>query len=445
MIQREIEAQIPADEGDFTLVYYSNDVDAKEHLALTMGDVAGKEDVPVRIHSECFTGDTLGSRRCDCREQLRLAKKFIAENGQGVIIYLRQEGRGIGLLNKLKAYNLQDQGLDTVEANLEIGRQADEREYSVAVEMLQELNVKSVRLMTNNPEKISAIETAGISVTGRIPLQVPITGLNRKYLNTKQNRMNHLLDLGLSAEQPAISEHVESVLAMIQKAITEQPRAKNRPGVTLTYAQSMDGSIAFEAEQQLTISCPEAMMLTHGLRTIHDALIIGIGTVLSDNPQLTARYYTGPNPQPVIIDSQLRMPLESNLLSNPPVMPIIATTEKASEERREILRDSGAKILTLPANAQGGVDLSVLLSELQQIGIRQVMVEGGARIITSFLAEQLVDSLILTIAPHLLGGLRGVRNLNLPTPVERPHLENLQHRQVGKDLIVWGKLTWGAV
>jgi len=445
MIQREVEANIPTDEGNFRLVYYSNDVDGKEHIALTLGEVKGKENVPVRIHSECFTGDTLGSRRCDCREQLRLAKKFIAERGEGVIIYLRQEGRGIGLLNKLKAYNLQDQGLDTVDANLELGRGSDEREYSLATEMLKELGVESVQLMTNNPDKISAVEQSGLEVTGRIPMEAPITNLNRKYLSAKQQRMNHLINISGDSNYAGDTEHIYSVLHMIQRAINLPASVPGRPEVTLTYAQSMDGSIAFEADKQLTISCPEAMTLTHGLRTIHDAIIVGIGTVLSDNPELTARHFSGPSPQPIVIDSQLRMPLEAKLLSNPPVLPIVATTEDAPDEKRKTLEDAGARILTLPANQRNRVDLSALLEALDEINLHRVMVEGGARIITSFLTEQLVDNMILTIAPHLLGGLRGVRNLNLPTPVERPHLENLQHRQVGKDLIVWGKVNWGAV
>jgi len=445
MIQREVGANIPTDEGNFTVIYYSNDIDGKEHMALTMGDIAGESDIPVRIHSECFTGDTLGSRRCDCREQLRLAKKFIAERGKGVIIYLRQEGRGIGLLNKLKAYNLQDQGMDTVDANLELGRGSDEREYSLATEMLKELGVKSVQLMTNNPDKISAVKEAGIEVTGRIPLETPITSLNQEYLSTKRNRMNHLLNISDNSNYTSESEYIHSVLKMIQQAINAPTAASGRPEVTLTYAQSMDGSIAFEPDKQLTISCPEAMTLTHGLRTIHDAIIVGIGTVISDDPQLTARHFSGPNPQPVIIDSQLRIPLEAKLLSNPPVLPIIATTEDAPAEKRATLEAAGSRIIMLPSNHRKRVDLSNLLSALAEMNIQRVMVEGGARIITSFLTEQLVDNMILTIAPHLLGGLRGVRNLNLPTPIERPHLENLQHRQVGKDLIVWGKLNWGAV
>jgi len=161
-----------------------------------MGDVTGHADVLVRVHSECFTGDVLRSRRCDCGEQLHRAMLRIAEAGAGMVIYLRQEGRGIGLLNKLHAYNLQDQGYDTVDANLILGHQADERDYTVAALILQDWGVQSVSLMTNNPAKIESLRKLGMSVTERVPLQTDVTPDNAFYLRTKVERMNHLLMLG---------------------------------------------------------------------------------------------------------------------------------------------------------------------------------------------------------------------------------------------------------
>ena len=157
-----VQTPIPTAHGVFTLHYFSNTLDNKEHIALVMGEVALHEDVPVRIHSECFTGDVLGSKRCDCGEQLDLALQMIAQRGVGVLIYLRQEGRGIGLLKKLQAYNLQDQGMDTVDANLHLGYQADEREYSIAALILDALKIKSIELITNNPEKITALNRLGV-------------------------------------------------------------------------------------------------------------------------------------------------------------------------------------------------------------------------------------------------------------------------------------------
>ncbi len=189
-------ARIPTAEGEFQLCLYENNRDDKEHLALVMGDVTGKEDVLVRVHSECFTGEVLHSRRCDCGAQLHDAMRRIAEAGEGILIYLRQEGRGIGLLNKLRAYNLQDLGYDTVDANLILGHQADERDYTVAALVLQGWGVRSINLMTNNPDKIERLRELGVQVTARVPLQANVTPDNAFYLRTKVERMNHLLMLG---------------------------------------------------------------------------------------------------------------------------------------------------------------------------------------------------------------------------------------------------------
>jgi 3,4-dihydroxy 2-butanone 4-phosphate synthase/GTP cyclohydrolase II len=191
-----IQARIPTNWGEFRLCFFENLADGKEHLAIVYGEVTGREDVLIRIHSECYTGDVLGSHRCDCGEQLHQALQLIAQEGHGMVLYLRQEGRGIGLRSKLLAYNLQDQGYDTVEANLLLGHAEDERDYSVAAEMLRQLEVKSVRLLTNNPTKLESLQELGIAVTARVPL-VPshITPDNWRYLQTKVARMRHLLEL----------------------------------------------------------------------------------------------------------------------------------------------------------------------------------------------------------------------------------------------------------
>ena len=188
-----VQTRIPTRHGEFMLHYYSNNIDDKEHVALVKGDLAGKDNVPVRIHSECFTGDVLGSRRCDCGEQLDMAMQLIDEAGFGVLIYLRQEGRGIGLLKKLQAYNLQDQGMDTVDANIHLGHLADEREYSIAALMLQSLKIKSIQLMTNNPKKIDELKKLGIHVAGRIPVEAQAHNDNVGYLKTKAKKMAHML------------------------------------------------------------------------------------------------------------------------------------------------------------------------------------------------------------------------------------------------------------
>jgi len=194
-IEDKVQTRIPTNHGEFTLHYYRNNQDDKEHMAFVKGDVADKDNVPVRIHSECFTGDVLGSRRCDCGEQLDMALDLINQKGFGVLLYLRQEGRGIGLFEKLKAYNLQDQGLDTVDANLELGHLADERRYDVAALILNNLKIRSVALITNNPQKIDDLTALGISVNQRIAIQTLTNSDNIDYLKTKAERMHHMLSV----------------------------------------------------------------------------------------------------------------------------------------------------------------------------------------------------------------------------------------------------------
>jgi GTP cyclohydrolase II len=193
-VTKQATARIPTVYGEFELTLYTNTLDEKEHLALSLGPVSSEEGVLVRVHSECFTGDVLGSRRCDCGEQLEHAMQLVADEGTGVIVYLRQEGRGIGLLEKLKAYNLQDQGFDTVEANVMLGHEPDERDYSIAAQILEDLAVRSARLMTNNPAKIDALTSLGVPITERVPLQEDANSDNAAYLLTKVHRMDHLLD-----------------------------------------------------------------------------------------------------------------------------------------------------------------------------------------------------------------------------------------------------------
>ena len=195
LMKIEVVANMPTDNGTFKIVGFENHIDGKEHIALVKGDVKGKEGVTVRIHSECFTGDILGSLRCDCGSQLKTAMRRIDRLGEGVILYLRQEGRGIGLLNKLRAYNLQEEGMDTLDANLHLGFGADMRDYAVAAQMLKALGVKSIKLLTNNPLKINGLEEYGIPVVEREEIEIEHNKVNKIYLKTKKERMGHLLKI----------------------------------------------------------------------------------------------------------------------------------------------------------------------------------------------------------------------------------------------------------
>ena len=202
-------ADLPTRFGQFQIAAFWNNRDSKEHVAILHGDVFGGEDVPTRVHSECLTGDAIGSLRCDCRDQLETALRLIASEERGLVIYLRQEGRGIGLLNKIRAYSLQDRGLDTVEANVALGFRDDEREYSIAAHMLFSLQVKSIRLMTNNPRKINDLARYGIQITGRKPHVIPPNQYNRFYLETKALKSGHYIDF---SGKPHLEEQGESVV-----------------------------------------------------------------------------------------------------------------------------------------------------------------------------------------------------------------------------------------
>jgi GTP cyclohydrolase II len=446
-VRRGAKARIPTGMGEFQLLFYANDRDDKEHLALVLGEVGGQQEVLVRVHSECFTGDVLGSRRCDCGEQLRLALRLIAEAGSGVIIYLRQEGRGIGLLKKLWAYNLQDQGYDTVEANLRLGHLADERDYVLAARILEDLGVASIRLLTNNPRKIESLKEAGVEVAARLPLQTPVHPENARYLRTKAERLRHLLLLedrqgerpGPPSQKLALMEEIDRLLS----SAPEHRRQTGRPFVTLSYAQSLDGSIAARPGHPLTLSGGQSMALTHSLRAAHDAILVGIGTVLADNPKLNVRLVPGKNPQPVVVDSRLRFPTYANLLRHNGRVPWIATSEKADPDRQMALEEAGARVLRLPGD-NGWVDLAALLKRLGDLGINSLMVEGGAQIITSFLAARLIDQMVITIAPLLVGGLRVVDQSGLPYAANFPRLRNIRYQKVGEDLVLRGDPDWQA-
>lgn len=195
LINREVEVTLPTEYGEFKMIAYTNALDDKEHIALVKGDISKDTPTLVRVHSECLTGDLFGSKRCDCGPQLHQALRQIEEAGEGALLYMRQEGRGIGLLNKLKAYELQENGFDTVEANLELGFAADLRDYGIGAQMLKDLGIGKIKLLTNNPRKIKGLEGYGLEVVERIPIIIEPNECNSTYLCTKKEKLGHLLNI----------------------------------------------------------------------------------------------------------------------------------------------------------------------------------------------------------------------------------------------------------
>jgi 3,4-dihydroxy 2-butanone 4-phosphate synthase/GTP cyclohydrolase II len=203
VIHRAAETVLPTDYGDFGLVVYETDIDDNQHLALTKGDIAHGDSVLVRVHSECLTGDVFHSMRCDCGSQLHEAMRIIDEEGSGVLVYMRQEGRGIGLVNKIKAYKLQDEGMDTHEANIHLGFDPDPREYGIGAQILKDLGVTTMRLITNNPVKRKGLQGYGLEITGQVPIEIPANEHNERYLKTKRDKFGH--------ELPELSEGENTV------------------------------------------------------------------------------------------------------------------------------------------------------------------------------------------------------------------------------------------
>jgi 3,4-dihydroxy 2-butanone 4-phosphate synthase/GTP cyclohydrolase II len=232
---------------------------------------------------------------------------------------------------------------------------------------------------------------------------------------------------------------VDLVHDRLQRALAAGSRGR-RHFVTLTYAQSIDGSIAGVGGKTLLLSNPQSQAMTHRLRALHDAILIGINTVLSDDPRLTVRLVRGQNPRPVVVDSRLRFPLDAKLLTEPSASPIIATTDDSCSQKMAELTEAGAQVIRLPAQANGLVDLPELLNRLKQLGIQSVMIEGGARIITSVLRDLLADLLVVTISPAFVGGLPAIESCPDPDQIRMPRLTNLGLQMLGSDIIVFGEL-----
>jgi GTP cyclohydrolase II len=401
------------------------------YLALVKGEVAGAGSVLTRVHSECLTGDVLGSLRCDCGLQLRIAMREIAAEGRGVLLYATgHEGRGIGLINKLRAYTHQDRGLDTIDANLHLGLPVDARSFGDAADVLMGLGITSVRLLTNNPKKVAELASAGVHVEGTVPIPTSPHFRNSSYLRSKEMRLGHTAPAAVVPGIPALNSGAGDLLG----AHRPQPR---RPYVALKYAQTLDGRIATATGDSRWISEEAERRITHSLRAASDGVLVGIGTILRDDPRLTVRMVPGASPVRIVIDSTLRIPLSSQVIDGA-ASTIVLTTERSPTRKRRALRERQVGVRVVESGPRG-VDLHAALVVLRDMGIRSLLVEGGSRIITSMLAERLADRLIVAIAPTIVGsGTEAVGDLSIHRIAQGVRLANRSVHVLDDDvLLAW--------
>jgi GTP cyclohydrolase II len=400
------------------------------HLALVKGRIAHRKGVLTRLHSECLTGDALGSLRCDCGMQLRLALQTIAAAGDGILVYaIGHEGRGVGLTNKLLAYVQQDNGADTVDANLHLGLPVDARRYDDAASVLRILGVASVRLLTNNPAKVEALDRLGVVVDGVQPLPTAPHARNLRYLRTKRARLGHVDAVG---EPLVVPEPRPPDVAELMGAVRAPA---HRPYVVLKYAQTLDGRIATASGDSKWISCEAERTVSHALRAACDAVLVGVDTVVHDDPQLTVRMVAGSSPVRVVLDSTLRMPRGARVLRDDAAT-VVLTTEKSRISTRRWLRDQQIAVHVVEPGP-GGVDAVHALRVLRELGVESLLVEGGAKVITSLLGAGVVDRVVISVAPTILGaGTEAVGDLRVNEVTEGIRLENRFMCSVDDDVLV---------
>jgi GTP cyclohydrolase II len=434
---------LPTWAGEFGLRAFEG-ASGEVYLVFVYGDIGDGRDLLVRLHSACLTGDAFGSLRCDCGPQLRLAMRQIVAEGRGVLLYAAgHEGRGVGLVAKLRAYMLQDQGHDTVDAQRRLGLPVDARDFREAVQVLRAAGVRSSRLLTNNPAKATAMRSEGVPVERLVSLPTAPHLRNRGYVQTKQRRLGHRAPGG----EPVAGDGFGGGDGRAVDATALLGDVGVRPGrpyVVLKYAQSLDGRIATGGGDSKWISGPQERRVAHALRAACDAVLVGAGTVLADDPLLTVRMVPGASPIRVVLDSGLRVPPDAQVFG-PEAATIVLAATGSDPDRREALRQRGVKVEVVPEAPGGGVDLAAGLERLLSLGIRCLLVEGGSRVLTSALRARLADRLVVAVAPVLLGaGTDAVGDLGAGLVSDGLRLVGRSVHQVGPDLLVAGDLDWPA-
>lgn len=404
-VERVADTRLPTDHGTFRMTAYRDDT-GMDHVVLSLGvhdDDPDHLDPPlVRVHSECLTGDALGSHRCDCGEQLQQALALVARTGRGAVVYARgHEGRAIGLGEKLRAYALQDRGADTVDANLALGHPADARTYDHCAAMLLDLGVDRLRLLSSNPAKEAALRDLGISIVERVPLVMPDREENAFYLATKRRRMGH--------DQSAPDDWSQLLAGRVPTSGVLAQRygdlaRDTGPLVVAQLGQSLDGFIATRTGDANFVTGELDREHLHRLRALVDAVVVGAATVACDDSRLTVRAVPGPHPTRVVLDPRGVLPAQASVLTDDAartlwvVGPEVDTP--AVGDHVEVVRWPSA----------GAMEPREVLDLLASRGLHRVLVEGGGRLVSAFVRAGAVDRLFLTTAPVLIGdGVPGLR------------------------------------
>jgi 3,4-dihydroxy 2-butanone 4-phosphate synthase/GTP cyclohydrolase II len=422
-------APIPTPYGEFQARAFESPA-GHVHLAIVFGEIGDGESLLTRVHSECLTGDALGSLRCDCGVQLRSALRRVAAEGRGVVLYVNgHEGRGIGLVNKLRAYVEQDAGADTVDANLRLGLDVDRRDYGEAAAILRTLGVRSVRLLTNNPGKAAGLRGHGVVVQSLQPLPAAANRHNRAYLATKQARLGHAGSTVPGPDElPATPIDVGTLLGSLR------PRP-DRPYVVLKYAQTLDGRIATRTGDARWISGEAERQVAHAMRSGCDAVLVGARTLLHDDPQLTVRMVAGASPLRVVLDSTLRTPLSAKVLSDDAATVILCRPDADPARRRELVA-AGATVRDV-APGPNGLDTAAVLRLLRSLGVASLLVEGGGRVITSMLRAAAVDRVVVSLSPTIIGsGVEAVGPLGIDEVADGVRLANRSVFLAGDDVLL---------
>jgi GTP cyclohydrolase II len=428
-IREVASAPIPTPYGEFDARAFETP-SGHVHLALVLGAIGDGGSVLTRLHSECLTGDALGSLRCDCGVQLRSAMRAVAAEGRGVVLYLDgHEGRGIGLIDKLRAYVEQDAGADTVDANLRLGLDADLRNYDGAAAVLRALGVQSVRLLSNNPAKADGLQRNGVAVESMRPLGTAAHRRNRAYLETKQARLGHQQPAGETLEElPAAPVDVGRLLG------PQRPQV-DRPNIVLKYAQTIDGRIATRTGDARWISGESERRVAHAMRAGCDAVLVGARTMLQDDPQLTVRMVAGASPLRVVLDSTLRTPLTAKVLSDDAATLILCRPD-ADPARRRALASTGVMVREV-AGGPEGLRIEEVLRLLRSLGVAALLVEGGGRVITSMLRAGVVDRVVVSVSPTIIGvGVEAVGPLGISRVSEGIRLVNRAVYLAGDDVLL---------